>query len=270
MSTYTTEVRYICDTYANIGNEDNHIDLSVDDKINRALPYIFDESWGTYEVPYKEVLERKILRHFYTREIGFETVSLWKLKLNTKLSEIMPKYNILYQNLDEIKFKLLGNIDLSEHTKTDGSTQSDSNSSSDSISNDSATSVSNATQSSNSSAKGSNSAWQTYNDTPQGGLQGLETNQYLSSATKNNGSSNQDSNTSGNSNTTGTSDSMSKSNSNSTNASKASSTQEYVRTLTGRSGGATYLSDYNRLVTSMINIDIMIIDELNDCFMQLW
>lgn len=270
MSTYTTEVRYICDTYSNIGNEDNHLDLSIDDKINRALPYIFDDSWTTYEVPYKEVLERKILRHFYTREIGFETVSLWKLKLNTKLAEIMPKYNMLYQNLDEIKFKLLGNIDLQEHTKTEGSSESDSTSESNSNSKDSATSVSNASQNSTASSDGGSTAWQSYNDTPQGGLQGLETNQYLTSATKNNSNSKQSSNTSGGSNTDASSDSVSNSNSNSTNASKAKSTQEYVRTLTGRSGGSTYLNDYNRLVTSMINIDIMIIDELNDCFMQLW
>lgn len=270
MSTYTTEVRYICDTYANIDNEDNHLDLSIDDKINRSLPYIFDDSWNTYEVPYKEVLERKILRHFYTREIGFETVSLWKLKLNTKLAEIMPKYNMLYQNLDEIKFKLLGNIDLEEHTKTDGSSQSDSTSASDSTSNDSSNSVSNANQSGSSDGTGGSESWQTYNDTPQGGLQGLESGRYLTNATKNNGKTTQSSSTASNSTSTGSADSVSKSNSNSVNASKAKSTQEYVRTLTGRSGGSTYLNDYNRLVTSMINIDIMIIDELNDCFIQLW
>lgn len=270
MSTYTTEVRYICDTYSNIDNENSNLELSIDDKINRALPYIFDDSWTTYEVPYKEVLERKILRHFYTREIGFETVSLWKLKLNTKLAEIMPKYNMLYQNLDEIKFKLLGNIDLQERTKTDGSSESDSTSESNSNSKDTTNSVTSANQSGSSSGTGGSESWQTYNDTPQGGLQGLETGRYLTNATKNNGKTTQDSATSSNSSSTANADSVSNSNSNSTNASKAKSTQEYVRTLTGRSGGSTYLNDYNRLVTSMVNIDIMIIDELNDCFMQLW
>ena len=51
---------------------------------------IFDEN-------YRSVLETKILRHYYTREIGFETVGLWKHYLKTKLNEIMPKYNKLYE-----------------------------------------------------------------------------------------------------------------------------------------------------------------------------
>ena len=40
---------------------------------------IFDEN-------YREVLETKILKHFYFREIGFETFALWKFKLNEKLN----------------------------------------------------------------------------------------------------------------------------------------------------------------------------------------
>lgn len=268
MSTYTTEVRYICDTYANTVNTSK--ERSIDEIIDTAKDYIFDESWTTYELPYKEVLERKILRHFYTREIGFETVGLWKLKLNTKLAEIMPKYNILYQNLDEVRFKLLGNIDLTEHTNTNGTSENESNGESTNTSKDMSKSASNAYQNGNNQTNGSGEAWQTANDTPQGGLQGIETGRYLSSATKNNTSSNQDSSTTSSSSTGTTASSASDSQSRTANASKAKNTQEYVRTLTGRSGGSSYLNDYNKLVTSMVNIDIMIIEELNDCFMQLW
>ena len=52
---------------------------------------IFDEN-------YRETLDTKILKHYYTREIGFETVGLWKFKLNTKMNEIMDYYNQLYES----------------------------------------------------------------------------------------------------------------------------------------------------------------------------
>ena len=52
------------------------------------------------------------------REIGAETVGLWQLWLNTKLEEIMPYYNQLYESA-LIEFNPLYNIDLHRtRTKT--------------------------------------------------------------------------------------------------------------------------------------------------------
>ncbi len=41
---------------------------------------------------------KKILRHYYTREICCETVGRWKLFLSDKMKNIMPYYNQLYQS----------------------------------------------------------------------------------------------------------------------------------------------------------------------------
>ena len=49
--------------------------------------------------------------HYYTREIGFETVGLWKLKLQTKLNEIMPYYNKLYET-ELLKYNPLYDVDM--------------------------------------------------------------------------------------------------------------------------------------------------------------
>lgn len=95
MSKYTTEVRNIVETYAGYDERANYPD--VDSCIDIAIPKIFDvDNIPVYVPEHKPLLFHKILLHYYQREIGFETAGLWKLKLNTKLKEIMPYYNQLY------------------------------------------------------------------------------------------------------------------------------------------------------------------------------
>lgn len=52
---------------------------------------IFDES-------YRDGLNNKIIRHFWFREIGFETAALFRDSLAVKMNEIMPYYNQLYKS----------------------------------------------------------------------------------------------------------------------------------------------------------------------------
>lgn len=109
MSKYTTEVRYICETAAGLKESKGYGD--VEKIIQDAIPSVFDFSYPIFDPSYRNVLETKILKHYYTREIGFETVGLWKLKLNTKLNEIMPFYNQLYES-QLLKFNPLYDTDL--------------------------------------------------------------------------------------------------------------------------------------------------------------
>ena len=96
MSIYTTEVRYICETANNLTNSAGY--NSINEIIKNALPSIFNFNFPIFDEKYRSVLETKILKHFYTREIGEETVGLWKLRLDTRLNEIMPYYNKLYMS----------------------------------------------------------------------------------------------------------------------------------------------------------------------------
>ncbi len=41
-------------------------------------------------------LEKKIIEHYYFRQIGFETVGRFVFKLNVRLREIMPRINKIY------------------------------------------------------------------------------------------------------------------------------------------------------------------------------
>lgn len=108
MSNYTTQVRWICETAA---RTDHFQYASIDDIITAAAPEIFNFSFPIFDEAYRLPLERKILRHFYTREICEETVALWKLRLNDKLNMIMPYYNQLYETT-LIKFNPLYDVDV--------------------------------------------------------------------------------------------------------------------------------------------------------------
>ena len=96
MSHYTTEVRYICETTAGLTESEGF--NSIDTILDKCTDDIFNFDYPIFDEAYRFPLNKKILRHFYTREIGEETVGLWKLRLQQTLNEIMPYYNKLYES----------------------------------------------------------------------------------------------------------------------------------------------------------------------------
>lgn len=161
LSKYTTEVRFICEHYA--GLEDSAGYGNIDKIIEMARPKIFDFVYPIFKNSYKKTLETKILKHFYTREIGFETVALWKLKLNAMMNEIMPYYNQLY-NSELLEFDPFN--DFNKKTTHTGS--------------DSGTSAMDSTT----TVDTDNEDWSLFSDTPQGGITGVDNETYLTNATK--------------------------------------------------------------------------------------
>lgn len=108
MSKYTTEVRFICEEAAGLNASVGYND--VEQVVEAAYPKIFSSSLVFYDEETKTRLLPKILLHYYQREIGFETVGLWKLKLNQKLREILPYYNQLYES-EALVYDPLKNVD---------------------------------------------------------------------------------------------------------------------------------------------------------------
>lgn len=263
MSNYTTEVRYIVETLADEKG-------TIESMIESAKTKIFSDYWSTQNPDYKAVLEQKILRSYYTREIGLETVELWKLKLNTTLAEIMPKYNLLYKTYDSIIDNLISNVDLTETRNDTGNstTSGTSTNTSTDTSKNTGSSTGNTTSTNNGS--GSSDAWQTSNDTPQGGLTGLEENKYLSSAVHNKGATTQTSTSTTENTASSTTNTENKTNGKSTNATTANTTNEYIKHIIGNNGAINYIDEYNKLLNGYMNIDKMIIDELEPLFMGLF
>ena len=51
-----------------------------------------------FEEAHRKVLNDKIIRHYYTREIGAETVARWRMFVRDAMHLIMPYYNQLYES----------------------------------------------------------------------------------------------------------------------------------------------------------------------------
>lgn len=114
MSKYTTEVRFICEHYSGLKESVEY--ESVANVIEKSRNKVFDFEFPIYDESYRGVLETKILKHYYTREIGFETVALWKLWLDKRLNEIMPYYNQLYKSAT-LEFNPFYDVDLTTDSK---------------------------------------------------------------------------------------------------------------------------------------------------------
>ena len=118
MSKYTTELRYICETYADKKQSTGYGEIA--DVMEKARPKLFSFSYPIFDEDYKKPLETKIMRHFYMREIGLETVGQFKFFLEMKMNEIMPYYNQLYES-ELIKFNPMHDFDYSETSQKKGS-----------------------------------------------------------------------------------------------------------------------------------------------------
>ena len=278
MSKYTTEVRYICETYA--GKEESAGYNDINDIVYRAANKIF-ENFPIYDEAYRLTLERKILRHYYTREIGFETVSLWLLHLNNRMYEIMPIYNKMYKAAT-IEFNPFYDVDVTRTRKgnvdtgvaegeTVGSVGTSTNNTESSAHSSSSSHAETNTESTN-----ENNSINKYADTPQGGLEGLRNDSYMSSAQMDEGESTDRGNTETDGNSVqNTSESINRETTTGTDTNRelnrnVETTEEYVEHIVGKQGGVSYSKLWKEYVDNLINIDLRIINELADLFMNVW
>ena len=126
MSKYTTELRYICEHYSGLTESVDRAD--VNNVIEQSRSTIFNFDYPIFDTAYKPILERKILKHFYTREISYETVGRWRLALEAKMQEIMPYYNQRY-NSELLEFNPLWDTYIdTKHTNDFESERKDVNS----------------------------------------------------------------------------------------------------------------------------------------------
>lgn len=101
MSSATTLVRWYCEyLYNQVLNENTTPEKWVTN-VNIIIPAVWEKvfyEFPIWEESYRPTLCQKILRHYYFREIGEETVEFWKLRLQQTLGEIMPYYIQLWQS----------------------------------------------------------------------------------------------------------------------------------------------------------------------------
>lgn len=221
MSKYTITIKNLID---------NNFDFQM-----TSYP-IFDEN-------YRETLNHNILYHYYEDEIGLETAPLFRLYLNQKLNEIMPKYNELYKAQ---KYLIENNILLNNVNLTESLQGSNTN-----------TTTTQGSSTSQSTNSGTSNNKNLYQDTPQGNIPSQDIdaqNVYATNITLDrNTSSNTINDTSSNS-----------------GSANASGTNAYIKTIIGNNGGKYNIDILNDIKNNFMNIDLMIINELSDLFMGIY
>lgn len=109
MSRYTVELRDIVENTSREEVEAFFTDYNLEDYLTPQEIAVIEER-GTWS---KEKLARKIVDHYYVREIGLETVGLFKLKAKVAMQEIMEeKLPLIYSAA--IKYDPLVNVDYVE------------------------------------------------------------------------------------------------------------------------------------------------------------
>ena len=109
MSKYTTELRFVCATYSRPIVEEWFKDYELSD-------YLTPQQIETIEnagIWTKGKLAKKIVDHYYMREIGLETPALFRHYAKVYMQEIMErKLPLIYSN--SIQYDPLVNVDYTE------------------------------------------------------------------------------------------------------------------------------------------------------------
>lgn len=218
-----------------------HYTITIKSLIDNNFDFQLDE-YPIFDENYRNTLNQNILYHYYENEIGFETASLFRFYLKQKLNEIMPYYNELYtlqKNLIDNNL-LLNNVNITENlqgTNTNNTSTS-------------------ASSQSNSSNSGTSNNKNLFLDTPQGNeYKGTinDTNYATNVTFDNNSTNNTIQDTSSNSGTA-----------------NVSGTNAYIKTIIGNNGAKFNIDVLNDIKNKLMNIDLLIINELNDLFMQIF
>lgn len=104
MSKFTTELRCIVEN-AEIRANGSYEEFEYTSAAWAACGL---DSYPIYDEAHRSELNRKIIDHYYMREIGAETAGLFKLYMRRTMQEIMPYYNALYEARDQITDPMSG------------------------------------------------------------------------------------------------------------------------------------------------------------------
>lgn len=232
MATYTVELRKLCEIYTRAEVENWFKDYKLSDYLLPDQLEVLNKTniWN------KEKLAKKIVDHYYMREIGFETPELFKHYAKLTMNEIMEsKLPLIYTTA--LEYDPLVNVDFTEtfNRTTEGEGENKGNS--------------------KSNAKNNANGLNINSDTPQGEIN--KENILNGNYATNTSASETESNITDETNTT----------SSLTNKNK----EEFTRHLKGNQGiSATYQAMIKQFRENIVSVDREIINELQTLFMGLY
>lgn len=205
----------------------------MDGDYNADLSLIGLESYPIFDNGHRPVLNEKIVNRFWLREIGFETDSMFRHYMRARMNEIMPYYNELYRST-MVEYDMFSTMDITSRgeDENEGGIESD-----------------NTSEAESKSGSGSKSR-AVSSETPQGLLS--ENGDYATAAQDSVSDTSSDSTSSG--------------------VDKSSSTQKgkstSLNTTSGTQGSKSgLLMEFRQTI---INVDVMVMGQLEDLFMQIW
>lgn len=244
MAKYSVELR----TYIDYHSQDEM--LSTRDRIEKGRTKLFDFDYPLFDPNYKKVFETHFIRKFYMREVGSETIGLFKFQLETWLLVNMPYFNKLFES-ELIDFNPLENSKVSAtHTKTTDKTQT-------------STTDGTVNSTSNGTVTEDNFDRQLDSNNPDSRLT-ITTNdgqgviEYASNISENNENNSQET------------ESESDETSHVTNDSEVNETEDYIQSRAGKIGVQTYSKMLDEYRQSFIRIENKIFDEMQELFMLVY
>ena len=218
----------------------------------------------------KKEFEKKVIDHYYFRQIGQETVGRFLHYFRSRIREIMPYYIRMYESvklMDDLE-NPFDNVDVVETFEEETTGQ--------------ASGTSNGTQSGSQTTKQSGTESTSHNDTktttdnkehrfsntPQGSISNLDS--YMTEASKDSDSSSETVNGSASGTSSSDTSVNSSGESSGTSSSESSGSTKHTLTRKGNQGVNTYAHDIMEYRQSLIDVDMMIINNLQDLFLGVY
>lgn len=251
-------------------------DLTFKKKLAAGVDAFFkDIEYPIFNESYKKTFEENFVRHFYMREIGFETEFLFKFHLESWLKLNMPYYNKLFES-ELLEFEPFTNVDMYVDETVDTDSEDNSTVNTKEKRSNTYDNEANTTGTTGTTGTSTNTG-NTFNrdlhtDTPDKRL-AITTNdgagviEYASSIDESKGKSSDTNNYE--SDTTNTSNTKQKglSNDDILNDMTGNNTNETKRVLAnhrhGKEGTQTYMSMLQELRATYLNIEKQIFNEMN-------
>ena len=152
-------------------NYDTDEPSKIKDMWQKAREYIFNFDYVLSTNVSRETFEHNILNHYLMRRINFDTVTLFQIMLENKLSEILPRYNMLWDSLQGWDIFKSGTT-TREYTDNTTTSNTGNNTVNGSISGEN-TGTTNTVNNTG------------YSDTPQSNIDDINSNEYLTEYTHN-------------------------------------------------------------------------------------
>lgn len=223
-----------------------------------------------YKDEQKAEFEQKVIDHYYFRQIGQETVGRFLHMFRTRIKEIMPYYIDMYKSV-EIMHGLenpFDNVDVVETFEQRSTGTASGSATGESSGSETVEGSASETSERTDNKTVSDSKSHKFSNTPQGSISNLDS--YMTEASVDiasvteqlDGTASGTSETNTSTSTTGTASQ--------TSSSESSGTVTHTLTRKGNQGVNTFAHDIIEFRKSIINVDMLVINELNDLFLGIY